>query len=301
MRREEAIKEVEHLQRLNHAHILRVVGTYIIDRNLCILLYPVAEYNLDLFMESIYDDHVLQNSEQSGQLAEPEYLSKLRSLLAFFECLARALHYIHCNITKHMDIKPKNLLVRDMRRSTSAHPFPYKVYIADFGIARSYPCSADAETEMPTSFTRIYAAREVVRQEKRGFGADMFSLGRVYTEMLAVIADKGDRRWSGERQRLIDIRKANKRRDRSYQANISAVREFVLGLQLDIHNIVLQIFRSFTIKMLDKNPSRRPSAGDLSAGLWGVPKCCAAGADKFEPAVNIALEGAIPISAISKK
>jgi hypothetical protein len=44
----EAIEEVSHLTRLNHAHILRIIGTYVKGRELSILLYPVAEYNLGL-------------------------------------------------------------------------------------------------------------------------------------------------------------------------------------------------------------------------------------------------------------
>src|SRR5204863_9361750 len=65
MRREEAIKEVEHLQRLSHAHILRVVGTYIMGKDLSILLYPVAEYNLGSFMESICDGDIWRKSEKN--------------------------------------------------------------------------------------------------------------------------------------------------------------------------------------------------------------------------------------------
>ena len=85
-----------------------------------------------------------------------------------------------------MDIKPTNILVRDIRRSAVRNnSFAYKVYIADFGIARSYLTAADSETENPTGFTRKYAAPEVVEQEKRGFSADISSLSCVLLEIIA--------------------------------------------------------------------------------------------------------------------
>lgn len=39
-REEEAMSEVQQLYRAQHAHIVRLVGTYIIDRELAILTYP---------------------------------------------------------------------------------------------------------------------------------------------------------------------------------------------------------------------------------------------------------------------
>ena len=50
MTKEEAIKEVSHLTRLKHAHILQVIGTYVKGRLLSTLLYPVATYNLKGFL-----------------------------------------------------------------------------------------------------------------------------------------------------------------------------------------------------------------------------------------------------------
>lgn len=54
--RKEAIEEVEHLQRLNNAHIVRVVGTYVVLNELAILLYPVAEWNLENYMDLILEE-----------------------------------------------------------------------------------------------------------------------------------------------------------------------------------------------------------------------------------------------------
>ncbi|KAF2848085.1 hypothetical protein T440DRAFT_176120 [Plenodomus tracheiphilus IPT5] len=53
--KETVIAEVEHLHRLQHAHILRVVGTYTLKKNLAILLYPATPWNLEEFMEEMLD------------------------------------------------------------------------------------------------------------------------------------------------------------------------------------------------------------------------------------------------------
>jgi serine/threonine protein kinase len=161
---------VEVLQKLPHAHIVQAVGTYVtqgavsMSGLLCILLYPATEYNLDTFIEV---------GEQIGSDL-PVCLKR------FFQCLANALDYLHNKAIKHMDIKPQNLLIRDMRASNIEYDFPYKIYVADFGISRSYPSIVDSQTDSRTSFTRKYAAPEVVMQDSRGLSADVFSLGCVY-------------------------------------------------------------------------------------------------------------------------
>lgn len=66
---------------------------------------------------------------------------------------------------------------------------PYKIYFTNFGISRAYASMEESETEDPTSFTRAYAALEVVLQEIRGLSVDIFSMGCVYGEMLATILD----------------------------------------------------------------------------------------------------------------
>lgn len=132
-----------------------------------------------------------------------------------------------------MDIKPSNILVKEHNHGSLKK---YKIYLADFGISRSYEKIEDVETDSRTACTRIYAAPEVVRQEARGFGAgsfaldlhicvirilnifvDIFSLGCVFLEMLAV-ACRPTRRHT-----LVEIRKANPENDWSYQANIDAI------------------------------------------------------------------------------
>jgi serine/threonine protein kinase len=99
--REEAVVEVEHLQKLLHSHIVRVEGTYTLKKDLAILLYPAADYNLEQYM----DDIVGLDTN-----------SRLEYLAIFPGCLARTIQYLHENNVKHMDIKPRNILIRDLNQ-----------------------------------------------------------------------------------------------------------------------------------------------------------------------------------------
>ncbi|EKG20386.1 hypothetical protein MPH_02312 [Macrophomina phaseolina MS6] len=251
MRREDAAKEVEHLQRLNHAHIVRVVGTYVFEhsRNLQILIYPVADCDLETYMETDFDRDVL---------------------VRFFGCLAHTIEYLHKKLIKHIDIKPKNILVRYRYGSYEQAP---KIYLADFGIARSYESALDAETCSPTAYTRTYAAPEVVAQETRGFKADIFSLGCVFAEMLCALAYRSDE--------LIGILQENIE-DKSFQANIETVQYLVNSLRdQDLIHLGADLAIFNCHRMLHRDPDMRPPANIV---LHYLPhhQCCIAMSDRLE-------------------
>ncbi|KAH7088858.1 kinase-like domain-containing protein [Paraphoma chrysanthemicola] len=266
LKKEEAIAEVEHLTKLQHSHIVRVVGTYTFKKDLAILLYPATECDLDAYMDEI---------TTVNHAGEP--------LSTFFGCLSRALCFIHKNNVKHMDIKPKNILVR-------VRPQGVKVYIADFGIARSYKFAADSETDSPISLTRAYAAPEVVMQDKRGFSADIFSLGCVFAEMSATMyscmCGQDD-----ERQKLLDIRKANSGTS-SFYTNVGVVEQWFAELygidgraRIKLRGSALEWLLDLFPSMLSLNPDIRPSAQMLQEGT-ALLRCssCENGPDAFEAA-----------------
>ena len=70
----------------------------------------------------------------------------------------QSVQYIHSNVTKHIDIKPGNVLVRNMQGNNLGYFMRYKVYITDFGISPSYSTISESETELPTPSTKTYAA-----------------------------------------------------------------------------------------------------------------------------------------------
>jgi len=287
MTREKAIDEVAHLNRLEHAHLVRVIGTYICGPELSILLYPAADWNLSTFLqdETEYLASFCVTSRRIKSLS-----SQLRQ---FIVCLSNALAYIHNGMTKHMDIKPQNILVK-MNWGSGGHEYTpeYEVYIADFGIARSYASLAAMETEGPTMFTRKYAAPEVVDRGKRGLPADIFSLGCVFTEITAVLSalmiwlekehqsgyvrEKRDGRPLNSLHQLLESQSDG---DASYQANVDTTQEFLDELTLQLEKDAFPAIGSVidTIKaMLLVDPASRPSAADLVM-RFGTSVCCTKG------------------------
>ena len=288
MTRKRAIEEVAHLNRLEHAHIVRVIGTYVIGKELSMLLYPVAQHNLDDFLNKV--------AQESLELGPCDYIASSKTqenLMGFFNCLAGTVKYIHGHLIKHMDIKPQNILVRELYTpggfpdSLSFEEFRFKVYLADFGISRSYNTYEATETEGPTMFTRKYAAPEVVDQDIRGLSADIFSLGCVFAEMIATLMGSSDSVESF-RAALHRLLQENKNGDGSYQANIDRVHLFMDALSTKpFHPFpLLHSFKPYmdvVKQMLEKDPLKRPSAADLVA-TWGSRSCCRHGPDKLEAA-----------------
>lgn len=275
VKREDMIAEVAHLQRLTHAHIIRGIGTYVIKKELSILLYPATAYNLETFMEEY--DGLQERQGVGGVLPEDTQMirRRLEAIPQFFKCLASTVAFIHSQCIKHMDIKPTNILVEQRATKSNSQKLlrpenmRYKLYLADFGISRSYNTAADAETDSFTPFSRIYAAPEVVRQDKRGFAADVFSLGCVFLEM-HTYATTG-------RRALLDLREQNPSRDKSYHSNLLAISTMDLEI-LPISGIDhVPVIR----KMLSFDASVRPTALELELAYGGVSSCCIAGPEPF--------------------
>jgi serine/threonine protein kinase len=273
--KQQAIEEVAHLEKIQHSHIVRVIGTYTIANEFSILLYPVAEYNLESFLQELRD-HC-----DAIDTVRPGYLMALKD---FFGCLSNAVAFIHSKMTKHMDIKPKNILVRKVYGKSSSHQSPWKVYIADFGIARSYSSIAASETEGPTMFTRRYAAPEVVEQDRRGLQADIFSLGCVFVEIGATIAQIHPNgtvhsAMSVPVEDLDERLASNGNSDSSYHANIRTVQEFIHQLNL---GKILRYYLQFRLRyahdiiaqMLEPYPTNRPTARVVAAYFGGGNTCC---------------------------
>lgn len=304
--RERAADEVSHLQHLNHAHIVRVIGTYVLPtpKSVNLLLYPVTEYNLESFLHEIWGNEVEAGITWTASVlfARPDYLAQfqleaLGSLSSFFKCLTNTIDYLHGSkdyVVKHMDIKPANILVRDMRMSSIPHSQRFKVYLSDFGIARSYDSAQDADTSSLPSFTKIWAAPEVIENYLddpdvlRGLAADIFSLGCVFAEMICALA--GSYHWDELRQ----TRERNQK-DKSFQANRTEVTDLLESLH-DMSNSqrCSNMFTVFPIKlciqMLSSEPRWRPSAAGIIKEVgyqwhWDA-LCCESGADVLEPAVS---------------
>ena len=162
--------------------------------------------------------------------------------LALARELAGALEHAHRHDVVHGDVKPENVLLAD------GH-----AVLADFGIARVLSDAVDVDavdagaptTPGPATGTPAYAAPE---QLAGGAGAscDVFSLGCVLFEMLA-----GRPPWIGAR--------AAGARSRHRAASAPPVRELRTETPIWLDELVR--------RMLDREPERRPTAGDVERSL----------------------------------
>jgi len=131
--------ELSNLKRLSHRHLVKFVGSYTDDKEVGILMMPVANMNLKEYLALAPAD-----SRRDAHCA------RLRS---FFGCIAIAIEYLHREKIRHKDIKPGNILVKGRQ-----------VYITDFGTSYDWTNAQSDFTDGTnrTVYTAGYASPEVV-------------------------------------------------------------------------------------------------------------------------------------------
>ncbi|KAF2819070.1 kinase-like protein [Ophiobolus disseminans] len=162
--------EVRIVKRLAaHHHIIQVHATYVLRRELAIILSPVADGgDLANFLQD-YQDKSL-----NGDMVD---LEQNRILKKSFGCLASGLAFMHRHTVRHKDIKPQNTLVHFG-----------KVIYTDFGLSYDYgDASQSATTGIVGGHTKRYCAPEVAQGASRNIKSDVFSLGCVYIEIIAAM------------------------------------------------------------------------------------------------------------------
>ncbi|KAF1993052.1 kinase-like protein [Amniculicola lignicola CBS 123094] len=174
-----AQEEAATLKRLDHEHIIKIIGTYEEGPPngrgfYSLLIYPVGDHDLKTRLEMLEDVINDRNKDPQGLHRERQLLRK------WFRCLASALEYMHSQGVRHQDIKPSNIICRNE-----------DIYFTDFSSAAYFNVGRTTSTENPARTSAMYAAPEAVITNgsilKHGRGTDVFSLGCVFCEMLAVI------------------------------------------------------------------------------------------------------------------
>ena len=114
----------------------------------------------------------------------------------FMNDLANGLKFMWSKKYIHRDLKPQNLLLK-----SSLHSSVPTLKIADFGFARHLEEAAMAET---TCGSPLYMAPEILRLQKYGANADLWSVGAIMFEMLT---KRPPFNGSGRRSLLTNIEK----------------------------------------------------------------------------------------------
>lgn len=150
--------EISILEKLSHEHIVKLVGSYTDPRFVGIIMLPIADCNLERYLQDAVELSLLQT---------------------FFGCLATALSFLHRNSVRHKDIKPQNILVHQGT-----------VLLTDFGLSRDWSGLDHSTTSGPTAYTPRYSAPEVTNYGPRNFSSDVWSLGCVFLEMWTSISGR---------------------------------------------------------------------------------------------------------------
>ena len=269
---EDALREVEHLNKLRHAHIVQLVGTYRQSRIFAVLLYPAADCDLSTFLSDTANLNVLPpasassihgNHQSSLNSDELEDLQKREeSLNACFACLASALAYIHSSTIKHLDIKPANILMKKSPKSIRRTGDPeHRVYVADFGLSRDFQGQDCSQSEERVGYTPKYCAPEVHHGLPCGRSVDIFSLGCVYLEILTVLSGT-------DLEDFVDFRRGHGGVDASYHAHLPEVGEWLTrlknkALKREEDPMAYLRMSSYLYGMLSNLPETRPTAEQL--------------------------------------
>ncbi|KAI9665599.1 MAG: hypothetical protein M1829_005679 [Trizodia sp. TS-e1964] len=263
---DDAMVEIFHLQKFDHPHIIQLIGAYIQDNTFSILLYPVADMNLEEFM-----------ADNKIEIKDKRYF-----LLPAFLCAAHALDYIHKRTTRHMDIKPSNFLVKRVGSN-------YRLYLADFDVATDFALEEQSQTVSARKRTPLYCSPEAAQRLPKGRASDIFSLGCVFSEMLTVSAGRSLEEFAAQRE---------KDGSKAFHINLPATMLWLnsipdyAGLSFggpEFDHFTIELTRS----MLSYNPADRPTAkGVLMSleklrqpfGRWygSYVKCCTSEREKLQ-------------------
>ncbi|KAK4162943.1 kinase-like domain-containing protein [Cladorrhinum sp. PSN259] len=275
-------EEASVMEKLDHDHIVKLVGTYCIQSSLYILLWPVAVCNLDCFFNDIDQlktgggdrediikrlhalglkdlsalDKSLPAEQGSTTAATGAPTCPIKYLQQIMGCITRAVAYCHQEKIRHLDLKPANILLN-----------PGRVYLADFGIAKDVG-NRDHTMTMGQAGTPKWRAPELNQNQNEWSmqAAEVYSLGLVLFNIATVVhggnlddfdAVIGDMTHRGRAEKLS-----------SYLPQLQALALASQEVQ-DVNAFTFSPRHTLKLvfKMMDPTPANRPSIFQVDSEL----------------------------------
>lgn len=175
---ESAAREAQVLQKFKHPHIVEFLGAFVDSSRdasgstLCLLMAYCEGGDLQ---------QRLQRVRQEGRRLQEQ------PCLRWFDQLCSALAYVHQHQVLHRDLKPSNIFLSG--RQSSGHPASHvgeeeQVSVGDFGVSKPLTHAMELATTMVG--TPCYLSPEVCRGKPYSYKSDIWSLGCVLFEMMAL-------------------------------------------------------------------------------------------------------------------
>jgi serine/threonine protein kinase len=192
------IQELQELRKLDHRHLVHIIGSYSDPHYIAYLMKPVADLTLADFLNT---SHTLGTKEKLV-------------LRRFYGCLAGAMNYLFTQRVRHRDFTARNILIDSAG----------EVYVSDFGSSYNWSSKANSKTRhrnVPTS--PDYMAPELAKGGEHSTKSDMWSLGLVYLEMTTKLLEH---RPSEMQRRIRDAAGKNKTQPYPY-ANLPVIHSWM--------------------------------------------------------------------------
>ncbi|KAF3052365.1 hypothetical protein E8E11_010931 [Didymella keratinophila] len=228
---EDFLREMRVLKRVDHLHVVKLIASYTDETTFSLVLLPVANDTLDSLLDRI-------SSSPTFPIIPGREASILRRA---FGCLLSTIAYLQAKDIRHKDIKPLNILLGDEGR----------IYLCDFGISLDYSDTKDGTTEgMPIGFTKGYCAPEVPGMESRNSLSEVWSLGRVFFDIMVVLRGRSvqhAKNYIGlDAERMPDL-----------------IAKYLAPLVNESNNAFDTLIMQYIIRMTAYDKGQRPAAAEL--------------------------------------
>ncbi|PVH94620.1 kinase-like protein [Periconia macrospinosa] len=257
-------QEIEIIKRLDHRHVIKLVGTYTHGPFLGLLLWPVATCDLASLMEDVdwlqkevngelvKSPSVVDSTEQQNErdarlealgISLLSYSTATEMAIAYLEkslgCIASAIAYLHRSGIKHKDLKPSNILLSHNG-----------LWVTDFGSATDFSVLTQSVTDNGERGTPKYFAPEVAAFRPSGRSADIFSLGCIFLEIITLCVG----------YTLQETQRLRENNDRSFHSNLDTIQLWFKRERILHRTPVDDHFMGLVRRMMTANPADRPTA-----------------------------------------